>query len=229
MVTVAAVVLTGTAGAAAASPTKPCELMKMLGSRNAATVQKGIQGFVEMGEKGGAPLVCYMAGKAAGVARPTEIGKANAERALLKLGSDAIPAILKFLATSSEDVRVRLVRVLGQIRDDRRVKPLLRLWECEQADRVRAALVGALVSIRGIRAVAQLRARIPSAGTLERVALAAQLALRGTLSDLKQLLQKVPAKQRATFLARTIQQVRAWGGPAVAEATKRLKALMAQH
>jgi hypothetical protein len=216
-------------GAHAAQLTKPCELMKMLASGNAATVQKGIQGFLDMGANAGAPLICYIAGKAAAAAHPTEAGKAQAEKALVKLGKVAVPAILRFLPRESEDVRARLVRVLAQIRDDRRVEPLLRLWQSERADRVRAALVSALVSIQGSRAVAQLRARIPSAGMLERTALAAQLALRGTANDLRQVLQKVPAGQRAAFLARAAQQVRALGGPAAAEATKRLKSLVAHH
>lgn len=211
--------------AAQAAPVKPCDLMKMLMSSHAATVQKGVQGFVDMGEMAATPLVCFVAGKAAGAPTPTAQGKTNGERALIKLGSQAVPAILERLRGGSEETRMRLVRVLAQIPDSRRAAPLMELWKTEKADQVRAALVGAVVSLKGSQAVLLLRSRIASAGLAERVPLAAQLALRGTLADLQKLLARVPSANVPAFLTQVALQVRAIGGPAVGEAIQRIKSL----
>ena len=137
--------------ACAAAPQKPCDLMKMLQSLAPATVQKGIAGFVAMGEKGAVPLVCYMGGKAAACPRPTAAGKLNAERALVRIGSDALSAAQDELGSKNEELRVRLVRVLGQITDIRREAPLKRRWEVERSDRVRAALVATMTTLKTLK------------------------------------------------------------------------------
>lgn len=213
------------AGVSQATPTKPCELVKALQSGRAETVQDSIRALVGMGEMAAAPLVCYLAGMVAGIPTPTEAGKANAEKALVKLGKHAVPAIVSHLRNKSADTRMRLVRVLAQIPDARRVTPLMDLWRNEKVDAVRAALVGALVAVQGSKAVSLLRQRITAAGPLERIQLAAHLALRGTVEDLRKLWARVPLKSRPAFAASTVARVRAIGGPAVSTAVKRLKSL----
>ena len=118
------------------------------------------------------------------------------------------------------------MRVLAQVRDSRRNAPLLKLWESEKSDRVRSALVAAVVSVDRAKALGLLRQRIGSALPRELQAIAAQLALHGTAADLSRALSRVSAVKRPAFIKEAIAQVKAAGGAAASEAIKRLKDLL---
>ncbi len=221
-----ALLVTLVATMATAQALKPCDLMAMLDSKDPAVAQKGVDGFMKMGANGAVPLVCFLAGKAPNVPRPGEAAKRRAEATLVKLGAAAVPAALKYLPGGNEELRTRLVRVLAQVRDSRRNAPLLRLWESEKSDRVRSALVAAVVSVDRAKALGLLRQRIGSALPRELQAIAAQLALHGTAADLSRALSRVSAVKRPAFIKEAIAQVKAAGGAAASEAIKRLKDLL---
>lgn len=150
---------------ATAQALKPCDLMKMMMNADQQIARQGIDGFVKLGQMGAVPLLCFLSGQAPGAPAATGQGKSNAEKALVKIGSAAVPAIVERLGTSDEEFRTRLVRVLGQIRDPRITQPLMNLWKSEKSDRVRRMLVDSLARIlKPGELLPLLRERIPLPG-----------------------------------------------------------------
>jgi hypothetical protein len=225
-IALSALLVTLVATMATAQALKPCDLMEMLDSKDPAVAQRGVDGFMKMGANGAVPLVCFLAGKAPNVPRPGEAAKRRAEATLVKLGAASVPAAVQYLPGGDEELRTRLVRVLAQIKDGRRDTPLLKLWESEKSDRVRSALVAALVSIDRTKALGLLRQRVASALPRELQAIAAQLALHGTAADLTRVLAQVSIAKRPAFIAEAIAQVKAMGGAAADRAIRRLKDLL---
>jgi len=211
---------------AMAQPLKPCDLMKMLMSKDEAVAKKGADGFLKLGANAAVPLVCFIAGQAAGCTNPGETAKRRAEGLLVKLAGDAVPPILERLGTKNEEFRKRLVRILAQIKDDRRNEPLLALWKSEKSDKVRAALVAAIMSIDLAKGLSMLRTRVTSALPRELQAIAAQLAIHGTAADVSKIMSRIATKDRIAFVQAVIAQVNAIGGSAATKAIQRLKACL---
>ncbi len=211
---------------AVAQPLKPCDLMKMMLSKDEATARRGIDGFVRMGEMATMPLVCFVSGKAPGCPAPPNRGKMRGETALVKMGRVAMPAILERINTTDDEFRTRLVRVLGQIKDIRRDKPLLRLWGTEKTDRVRSALPAAIVSVKKpAAALPMLRNRVMEAGPRELQALMVQFALYGTDDDLASVMARVPSKRTVQFIRKVTQDLKQIRTDAAKAALLRLQSL----
>ncbi|NSW57987.1 MAG: HEAT repeat domain-containing protein [Armatimonadetes bacterium] len=209
-----------------AQPMKPCDLMKMMMSDDQDVVKQGIDGFVSLGKMGAVPLVCFISGQAPGAPVATEQGKSNAEKALVKIGSAAVPAIIERLGSSDEEFRTRLVRVLGQIRDPRITQPLMNLWKSEKSDRVRRMLVGSLARVLKPGALLPLlRERIPAAGPQELRALAGQLALQARTIDLGKVIARIPTDKLKQFVQDVVSDLKAIGGNSAAAAIQRLETL----
>lgn len=211
---------------ATAQPLKPCDLMKMMMSADQQVVRQGIDGFVKLGQLGAVPLLCFISGQAPGAPAANAQGKSNAEKALVKIGSAAVPAIVERLGTSDEEFRTRLVRVLGQIRDPRITQPLMNLWKSEKSDRVRRILVDALGRmLKPEDLLPLLRERIPAAGPQELRALAGQLALHARTIDLGRVLARIPTDKLKQFGLDVVMDLKAMGGNAASAAIKRLETL----
>lgn len=210
-----------------ADAVKPCDLMKMLSSTDPETVERGIRGFVDMGENAATPLVCFLAGKAPGFPNAPEYARRNGEEALVRIGSPVVPPLLGHLNTPDESLRARLVRVLGRIKDVRRDKPLMALWTSEKSDRVRAALVGAIVALKSTleEALDLLRARVPTAANRELTALCVQFAMHGTDRDLEAVLERVGPARRSAFITGVVRELKELKGDQARKAIARLEAL----
>ena len=198
---------------ALAQPVKPCDLMKLMLDPDEATAQRGIDGFLQMGAMGAVPLVCFTAGKAPGCPDPTPLGKLRGEEALVRIGSGAVPAVLARLNTTDKEYQSRLVRVLAGIKDVRREQPLKQLWPTEKSDRVRAALVHAMMQIhvdgsKKQKGLELLRERIAKAKVRELRALAMQFAVHGTDQDLAKVLASDDAGKRDEFISATIKEMK---------------------
>ena len=110
------------------------------------------------------------------------------------------------------------MRILAQIKDDRRNEPLLALWKSEKSDKVRAALVAAIMSIDLAKGLSMLRTRVTSALPRELQAIAAQLAIHGTAADVSKIMSRIATKDRIAFVQAVIAQVKAIGGSAATKA-----------
>ncbi|MBP8953704.1 MAG: HEAT repeat domain-containing protein [Armatimonadetes bacterium] len=211
---------------ATAQPLKPCDLMKMMMNADQDVAQQGIDGFVKLGQMGAVPLVCFISGQAPGAPAANEQGKSNAEKALVKIGAAAVPAIIERLGSSDEEFRTRLVRVLGQIKDPRIAQPLMNLWKREKSDRVRRMLVSSLArTLKPGELLPLLRERIPAAGPQELRALAGQLALQARTIDLGKVIARIPTDKIKQFVEDVVSDLKAMGGNAAAAAIKRLETL----
>lgn len=206
-----------------AEPVKPCELMKMLQSQDETVAQRGIDGFLQMGQMAAVPLVCFISGTAPGALNPNELGRRRGEEILIKLGSAAVPAALERLATQDDGFRTRLVRILGRVTDPRGAAALARLWNSETSDRVRGALAQtAAAYLKPEEVLEKLRTRIPAAGPRELRGLAHQLLLLAKPIDVGKVLARIPTSQIQSFASDVIAELQRLG----TEAAQRAVALL---